>query len=120
MTERKFTPFVDDGSITEYMTTCGLLARVSAANSGTLFGYIKSLGSNWQPKLWFVDGSCHDSGMKLHDLPVKHTGWVNIYRRTGGNYTITGDFPSKQVADKVAQRDRVACTEVTFEEGEGL
>jgi hypothetical protein len=136
MNERKFTPFEDNG-IQEYVTRDGREAKVCITTCETVSernlvikGFIRNSNGVWCTSTWGVKGHhinyiekedhLHYTDYDLFDVPVKHTKWVNIYCRTGGNYTITGDFPSKQVANKVAQRGRVACVEVTFEEGEGL
>jgi hypothetical protein len=127
MTERKFTPFEDNG-IQDYVTRDGREAKVCVATCESslertllIKGYIRNRDGVWVAMYWLVDGlGKYHKDYDLFDVPVKHTGWVNIYCRTGGKYTITGDFDSKQVANKVAQRGRVACVEVTFEEGEGL
>jgi hypothetical protein len=118
MTERKFTPYVDDGSITEYVTTCGLLARVSAASSNVLFGYVKTKASGWQMKTWFIDGSCHDSGMKLHDIPVKHTFCINLYKN--GCISTHSSSVSANGYGHLNGSDIIGRKEISIEEGEGL
>jgi hypothetical protein len=125
MTERKFTPFVDDGTMTEYVTRDGQPARVCVSNgTNVITGFIwYPAYSKWVTHSWYKDGSSsHGSITKqdLFDIPVKHTRWTNVYPEDDGRYTIKGSHPSKRLADKVAGTKRVACIEVTFEEGEGL
>jgi hypothetical protein len=47
----------------------------------------------------------------------KRTVWVNVY-----DETTSGDYETKEEADKNADKDRIACikVELDFEEGEGL
>jgi hypothetical protein len=126
MTERKFfTPFVDDGTMTEYVTRDGQPARVCVSNEANVInGFIWTPKYNkWVPRAWFSNGfasSYGDSKQDLFDVPVKHTRWTNVYPEDDGRYTIKGSHPSKRLADKVAGTKRIACIEVTFEEGEGL
>jgi len=50
----------------------------------------------------------------LINVPVKHTGWVNIYRKASRIY------PTKEEADSCSGSDRIACIKIEFEEGEGI
>jgi hypothetical protein len=128
MTKRKFTPFVDDGIGTKYMTRSGEVARVCLISTQTestqiLRGFTKgATPGRWIACSWYLDGSVlHKAQHRddLFDIPVKHTRWVNVYP-SGVFYSITTSFPTKEAADSYAAKHRVACIEVTFEEGEGL
>jgi hypothetical protein len=119
MTERKFTPFEDNG-IQEYVTRDGREAKVCVENSSThphIKGFIRqSQSRQWAPYTWFTDGSvsAKEEEADLFDVPVKHTRWVNIY------YPAAEGYSSKKEANMSASSSRVACIQVTFEEGEGL
>jgi hypothetical protein len=124
MTERKFTPFEDNG-IQEYVTRDGREAKVCVATCESslertllIKGYIRNSDGVWVAMYWLVDGSCSHSAFDLFDVPVKHTRWVNF------NFTCNGStstiFKRKSEADSCASISRVACIEITFEEGEGL
>jgi hypothetical protein len=125
MTERKFTPFVDDGTVTKYVTRRGAEARVSISSKPLNYGctvikgFVKRPDGEWAPTGWQIDGTCSHTAYDLFDIPVKHTRWVNVYP-SGVFYSINTSFPTKEAADSYAAKHRVACIEVTFEEGEGL
>jgi hypothetical protein len=128
MTKRKFTPFVDDGTMTEYVTRDGDVVRVylisvSSASTKILKGFVKGdTPCRWIGHAWFTDGRVMRNGehnYDLFDVPVKNTRWVNVYP-SGVFYSINTSFPTKEAADSYAAKHRVACIEVTFEEGEGL
>jgi hypothetical protein len=125
MTERKFTPFVDDGTTTEYVTRDGREAKVCLESRGKLRGFVKCISGSgeWVSIAWSMWGASlntlEDHVVDLFDVPVKHTRWINVYNFSG--------FPSKKLADestigRLADNlsHRIACIEVTFEEGEGL
>jgi len=54
-------------------------------------------------------GGC---GAALVNTPIKHKRWVNIYPSTV--------HATREEADSGAARNRIACIEVEFEEGEGF
>jgi hypothetical protein len=117
MTERKFTPFVDDGTMTEYVTRDGQPARVCVSNgTNVINGFIwYPTIVRWATQSWYADGSTIASSISnqdLFDIPVKHTRWFNLYDASGYDF--------KYLAEDAALPHRVACIEVTFEEGEGL
>jgi hypothetical protein len=125
MTERKFTPFVDDGTMTEYVTRDGREAKVCLESRGKLRGFVKCISGSgeWVSIAWSMWGASlntlEDHVVDLFDVPVKNTRWVNVYP-SGVFYSINTSFPTKEAADSYAAKHRVACIEVTFEEGEGL
>jgi hypothetical protein len=125
MTERKFTPFEDNG-IQEYVTRDGREAKVCVATCYSsldrqllLKGFVRNPDGVWVGCGWEVDGLSNTAkNLDLFDVPVKHTRWVNF------NFTCNGStstiFKRKSEADSCASISRVACIEITFEEGEGL
>jgi hypothetical protein len=125
MTERKFTPFEDNG-IQEYVTRDGREAKVCITTCETasernlvIKGFIRYNDGVWVGQSWGATGSSNWNGeCDLFDVPVKHTRWGNVYP-CGDEYTII-TRGSLQDANKYAGISRVACIEVTFEEGEGL
>jgi hypothetical protein len=129
MTERKFTPFEDNG-IQEYVTRDGREAKVCVATCASsleretnkLKGFVKNPEGVWIGLTWeFNGGSLSFSGLDLFDVPVKHTRWVNVYSNTSGvHHTNGGLYLDKVEADGYAGKTCVACIEITFEEGEGL
>lgn len=67
-----------------------------------------------------------ESGLDLINVPVKHTGWMNMYN-VNTDYCSIKLHPSKEAADKAASNHhgvpdpkRLACIKVEFTEGEGL
>lgn len=60
------------------------------------------------------DGTAVGFTAPLVNTPVKHKRWVNIYTDGGVVYL------SKSHADECADRRRIACVEVEFDDGEGL
>jgi hypothetical protein len=126
MNERKFTPFEDNG-IQEYVTRDGREAKVCVVTCETVSernlvikGFIRYNDGVWVGQSWGATGSSKWSReCDLFDVPVKHTLWVNIYP-CGHSHSITTSFKRKSEADSCASISRVACIEITFEEGEGL
>jgi hypothetical protein len=126
MTERKFTPFEDNG-IQEYVTRDGREAKVCVATCYSssdrqllLKGFVRNLDGVWVGCGWEVDGLSNTTkNLDIFDVPVKHTRWVNVYP-LGDDYSITTSFLTKEGADRYGALHRVACIEITFEEGEGL
>jgi hypothetical protein len=120
MTKRKFTPFVDDGTMTEYVTRDGQPARVCVSNgTNVINGFIWfPTIAKWAIQAWYADGSAlpwpATTEQDLFDVPVKHTRWINIYHPADEGYL------SKKEADNYSSSERFACIKVTFEEGEGL
>jgi hypothetical protein len=126
MTERKFTPFEDNG-IQEYVTRDGREAKVcvvtcesSLERNLIIKGFVRNRDGVWVAMYWLVDGlGKYHKDYDLFDVPVKHTRWVNVYP-LGDDYSITTSFLTKEGADRYGALHRVACIEITFEEGEGL
>jgi hypothetical protein len=60
-----------------------------------------------------------NSPWDLIPVPVKRTGWVNIYSEEdyGCHYKFS---ETREGADKRAGSDRIACVQITFTDGEGL
>jgi hypothetical protein len=127
MTERKFTPFEDNG-IQEYVTRDGREAKVCVVTcdsslGGNLIikGFIRYNDGVWVSQSWGAGGSSQWNGeCDLFDVPVKHTRWVNMYPNISGTYSTVGAYMNKEGANEFARKARVACIEITFEEGEGL
>jgi hypothetical protein len=128
MTERKFTPFEDNG-IQEYVTRDGREAKVCVATCYSssdrqllLKGFVRNLDGVWVGCGWEVDGLSNTTkNLDIFDVPVKHTRWVNVYSNTSGvHHTNGGLYLDKVEADGYAGKTCVACIEITFEEGEGL
>lgn len=66
-----------------------------------------------------TDGTSFDPMCVLENIPVVRPGWVNVYPL--GSWFRFGDvFASKEAADKGADKTRIACIHVQFEEGDGL
>jgi hypothetical protein len=128
MTERKFTPFEDNG-IQEYVTRDGREAKVCVATCYSsldrkllLKGFARNIDGVWVGCSWEVDGLFKtNKNLDLFDVPVKHTRWVNVNSNISGvHHTNGGLYLDKVEADEFASISRVACIEITFEEGEGL
>jgi hypothetical protein len=136
MTERKFTPFEDNG-IQEYVTRDGREAKVcvvtcesSLERNLVIRGFVRNSDGVWCTSTWGVKGhhiNYTKKGVHLHymdydlfDVTVKHTRWVNVYPDSYVSYLTEGAYPTKEDANRYAGKSRVACIEVTFEEGEGL
>jgi hypothetical protein len=126
MTERKFTPFEDNG-IQEYVTRDGREAKVCVITGGTfpntasmLKGFAKFPDGVWAQAIWSDDGLGLNKHYDLFDVPVKHTRWVNVYPSASGMYLTEGACRNKELADAFSCKNRIACIEITFEEGEGL
>ena len=58
-----------------------------------------------------------ESTLDLINVPEKRTLWLNVY--TSGSVSSPG-HRSKAIASTHAHRTRIACIEITYEEGEGL
>lgn len=57
----------------------------------------------------------------LVNVLVKHTRWVNMYRRTLTDACAEVALHlTKEEADKYSGSSRIACVEITFTEGDGL
>lgn len=107
----------------QYKTRSGLPVRIYATDGGgdypihgaTCFGDI------WHLCFWTKDGffTGNEGGLDLIEVKprIQLTEWFNIYR-TGTE----GGYRSRELADKYAATERVACLEITIdcEEGEGL
>lgn len=53
--------------------------------------------------------------------PEKKTGWINIYPPTHFHTVgMNSIYDTKENADTNKSRDRIACIQITYEEGEGL
>jgi hypothetical protein len=69
-----------------------------------------------------ADGSIYAAGEDAYDLvnvPKKHEVWINFYQHDAETFAICA-YPSQELANKNASRDRTACVRVEFTEGEGL
>jgi len=56
------------------------------------------------------------SAWDLIEVKKKIKGWVNVY----GDQSYVGLYETKEKATHGGGRDRIACIEIEFEEGEGL
>jgi hypothetical protein len=124
-TTRKFTEFVDDGTVTEYVSKDYInvtrRARVCfiTPKSGRLIGFIEEYEGIWTQATWDRYGNSSDlHGLfgKLHDLPVYHTKWINLYKRECGGIL----WGTQSNASLSAALDCIATIQITFHEGEGL
>ena len=70
------------------------------------------------PSLTYKEnGAYYGSGevdLDLINIPKKHVRWLNVYA-----WAVTTNS-SKDQADNVACKDRIACIRIEYEEGEGL
>lgn len=102
-----------------YQTKDGRKVKIYATDGGgnlPVHGAIKGCGW-WQGEWtlnggWLTEGECRND---LIDVPKEHTVWVNVYRAL-----LSSVHPSREKADALAASNRIACLEITFEEGEGL
>jgi hypothetical protein len=122
---RKFTEFVDDGTVTEYVakhpTNGDRRARVCfvTPKSGRLIGFVEEYEGIWTQAAWDRYGNSNDLNGefgKLHDLPVYRTKWVNIYDNTKGSFA----WDTRAAAVNHRGKDCIATLQITFHEGEGL
>jgi hypothetical protein len=108
----------------KYRTRDGREARIYALNGGGMHSVHGSVLMNdgWRSCTWLFDGriTCADSCGDLIEVKprIKRTVWANLY--IDGRITL--GHPSKEDADKCADRGRLACVkvEIDCEEGEGL
>jgi len=63
--------------------------------------------------------SDRESPYDLVNVPKKHEVWINFYQHDANTFAICA-YPSQELANKNASRDRTACVRVEFTEGEGL
>jgi hypothetical protein len=69
------------------------------------------------PKPWHSNGKIlldkdHDVDLFMATKTVKKEGWVNIYNR----FDIAGAYKTKEDADIAAERNRIACIRIEWEE----
>jgi len=57
--------------------------------------------------------------LDLVNIPVIHERFFNVARNSRGLLYCYGIYESRELADKCA-KDRIACLEIRFNEGEGL
>lgn len=110
----------------KYRTRDGREVRIYAVNGGggcPVHGTIFSKQLGWMLATWSMDGCALDDINHHLDLVevkprIKRTVWANLYL----DGRITLGHPSKEDADKCADRGRLACVkvEIDCEEGEGL
>ena len=65
-------------------------------------------------------GGAPDSNIDLMCAPERRTVWVNVYPKGAHRIGFSSGYPCRADADHGADKDRIACIEVTFTEGEGL
>lgn len=80
------------------------------------YGYVRS---------WFVDGRqipCRETCEDAINVPVKHEGYLNVYRHNNGSgepaFTVGSESLTRKGADAIASPSRIACVKVTFMEGQ--
>lgn len=77
-------------------------------------------GDEWEPTRWRADGTVEPNWpieRSLINVPQQHTVWINVYR---GQASMSFHHADKTSANKAFTEGRIACIEVTFQEGEGL
>jgi hypothetical protein len=105
-----------------YRTRDGREVRIYATDGGLGQSMIHGAiyGPNgWVPHVWFPDGSHESVGdFDLIEVKprIKRTVWLNVYENGQALYL------SKEIADGMAHKSRLACVkvEIDCEEGEGL
>ena len=95
------------------------------ASSGPIHGAIK-VGDGWEVETWGNDGRWRsqlddeDSPFDLIEVKprIKRTYWLNLYSTN----LQTAIWETKNLANKMADNNRIACVkvEIDCEEGEGL
>jgi hypothetical protein len=93
-------------------------------NKETIFGAYKNPDLNcWYVACWSGDGRWNgstDTEYDLVNIPVKKTGWLNIYPPCEIIGVIAecscNLFATKANADVAARANRIACVEVPWEE----
>ena len=112
----------------QYRTRDGREVRLLMTDGGgsggsPVIGAIKDRDGSWFPCCWAANGWYHPLGGGSYDLievrpRIKREYWMNVYPSEMGNVT----YLTKEVADKAADSDRIACVrvEIDVEEGEGL
>jgi hypothetical protein len=113
-----------------YCTRGGQEVRIYATDAGGLFpvhGAIFQDGT-WHGMKWTEEGKTHFTTTScmvntvddLVEVKPRHkrTVWLNVY----DNEVIHGGWRTKEEADNISHRNRVACIklDLDFEEGEGL
>lgn len=93
-----------------------------ACDEDPVVGEYLSKNQGWITASWRIDGSRATNYLHatwLVNVPQQHTVTVNVYNNNFGSIWIVG-HDSRSEADEDAQKERIACFEVTFTEGEGL
>ena len=107
----------------QYRTRDGREVRIYATDGGLgqsmIHGATYDGGCEWVPRVWFPDGSHENiSHFDLIEVKprIKRTVWLNVYENGQALYL------SKEIADGMAHKRRLACVkvEIDCEEGEGL
>lgn len=84
-----------------------------------MVGLIKGHCGDEDVAMWTSDGKYRlfdDCEHDLMNVPEKHSVWINFYK-SGMRY---GWHTSKEMADRQAGEDRIACVNVVFNDGDGL
>jgi hypothetical protein len=107
--------------LTGYVTRDGRKVRILATDRRTsgdfcLVGLVDGVPAE-EIQFWRADGTTGTWSNHYLDLmcaPERRTAWVNFYPEIGIVHL------SREKADARATKERIACVEVTFTEGEGL
>jgi len=85
-----------------------------------LYPVIGRISGLSRPDSWKVDGAFYGrEGLHIYDLVEvrpKSTFWINCYSESSRNHC----YDTKDTADFYASPGRIACIEITIEEGDGL
>ncbi|MDB4725836.1 hypothetical protein OAF54_00275 [bacterium] len=107
----------------QYTTENGDAVKIYNTCGGGLYPVHGSVwnGSYWEPTTWTEAGmvrECSDEWDALVEVKprIQREFWVNMYPLSQATHY------TKDIADKAANQDRIACIKIKldFEEGEGL
>lgn len=85
------------------------------ASDCPVVGEYLDIYGRWRIRTWNLDGeSVRFPQYGLVNVPEKQTLWLNINSDWESGYT------TRHKADRLAAKNRIACVEVTFTNGDGL
>jgi hypothetical protein len=109
-----------------YRTRDGREVRIYATdgvNGNRVHGAVYHQKAGWEHRAWFPDGrhgACDAHPLDLIEVRprIQREVWVNVFPES----VSWALFASKELADKYAHDDRIACVRLTIDcaEGEGL